>query len=67
VLVGDESASGVRRYLFASPSMHLEVAFAVDGATHDLVAPAGATVLGLDGAAVMATTVGADPVFVITP
>jgi polysaccharide biosynthesis protein PslG len=65
-LAADESAGGVRRYLLASPSQHVEVVFAVDGATHDLGAPAGATVLGLDGAAVTATTVGADPVFVLT-
>ncbi len=65
-LAADDSSGGLRRYTFASPSTRCQVAFATDGATHDLAAPAGASVLGLDGAAVTATTVGADPLFVVT-
>lgn len=65
-LSADHSAGGLRRYLWSSSATLCEVVFAVDGATHDLGAPAGATVLGLDGVASSATTVGADPVFVVT-
>jgi hypothetical protein len=42
------------------------VVFAVDGNSHDLGAPAGATVLALDGAAVTTATVGSDPLFLLT-
>lgn len=65
-LVADASADGVTRYIFESAATRLEVAFAADGTTHDLGAPAGATVLGLDGAASSASTVGADPLLIVT-
>jgi hypothetical protein len=66
VLTTDASSGALRRYLFASATTHLQVVFAVDGGSYDLAAPAGATVLALDGTASTATTVAADPLFVVT-
>ncbi|HEX9104725.1 MAG TPA: hypothetical protein VF997_21085 [Polyangia bacterium] len=62
----DTSTAGLRRYSLASAATRVDLVFAVDGAVHDLGAPAGAMVLGLDGAATSATTVGADPLFVVS-
>ena len=66
VVTADGSTAGLRRYTLASAATHVDVVFAVDGATHDLGAPAGAMVLGLDGNATSATSVGANPLFVVS-
>lgn len=62
----DESGGGVGRYVFDSPAMDVAVVFAVDGATHALGAPPSATVMDLDGATVAVTTVGPDPLLLVT-
>ncbi|MGZ3427244.1 MAG: hypothetical protein ACXVCV_11380, partial [Polyangia bacterium] len=66
-LYTDGSGNGLRRYVWQSSATRLEVLFADDGATHDLPTFVGTpTLVGLDGAVVTTTTVGADPLFVVT-
>lgn len=66
-LSADQSGGGLRHYVWQSAATRLHVLFADDGAMHALPPLPGAPkLIGLDGAAVMTTTVGADPIFGVT-